>query len=125
MRRVKLVDNLGEVFDAVGIENALLVGRAVFRQFVVDVEEVNGYFIVLLAEHSGHSQRVAAIVSGTCKDNHGLLRVPFGGDGSRQRFGCALHQVNGADRLMLHRVMVEFVYLIAGKNLHLGTKIQK
>ena len=125
MRRVKLVDNLREVLDAVSVKDALLVGCAVFRQFVVDIEEINRYLVTLLTEHPGYCQRITAIVSGTGKDNHGLLTVPFRGDGSRQCFGCAFHQIYGADRLVLHGVMVEFVYLIAGKNLHLGTKIQK
>ena len=108
-----------------GVLDAPLVGGAVLRKFVADVEKIDGDLIVLLTQHAGHSQRITAIIARSREDDHGLLIVPFRSDGARQGFGCAFHEIDGANGFMLHGIMVKFVDLIAGKNLHLGTKIQK
>ena len=112
--RVEFVGHFHEFLYLAAFAESLLVDGAVFREFVGGVEQVNRNLVVLVAQHTGHCQRIAAIVSRSGEYHHRLLVVPHRGDGARQRLGCAFHKVDGAYRFVLHRIMVQIVDLIAG-----------
>jgi len=83
------------------------------------------YTIIMLAEQPCHSQSIAAIIARTGKNNHRFSTAPPRSNGLRESLSRTLHQINGTNWLVFHRVMIQFFYLLTGEDLHLGTKIQK
>ena len=59
------------------------------------VEEDHFHRIMFQEQHAGHSQGVAAVVSGTGKDNHAAGFVPTPADGVSNQAGRFFHQVDG------------------------------
>ena len=118
LRRVQVSDNLSK-FHSLCIQQTLLVGKTVCRQFVLYIKEVYTYIISILAEHSRHSKRIAAVISRTGENNYWSAVRPFLFYGACQRFGCTFHQVERTDRFVLNGVFIQLMNLSACENLHI------
>ena len=120
--RVKLLGHLCQLaFLLVG--QPFLVCGTVFRQVSADIEQVGAHLVAQVAEHTGYGQRIAAIVSGSCKRNDGYRSVPSGADGACQCRSSSLHQVDGLDGLVLYCVFVKLMYLSTCQYFHCDAKL--
>ncbi len=88
---IKVQCDLREMTDFLGVDKPLLVSGTIFRQLIVDIEQVHAYLIMVFGQHTSHGQCVTAIVSRTGKDHHGRTVGPLIHDGTGQSFGGSLH----------------------------------
>ncbi len=120
---VEVEGHLGEVAHALAIDEALFVGGAVVRKFVVNVEEIHTDLVVLFCQKSCHGQGVASVVAGSGKDYHGRAVGPLVHDGACDGFCSSLHQVDRLDGLVRNGIVVKLVNLSSGENLHITAKL--
>ena len=118
LRRVELVGHLHKVFHFAAIGQPLLVGLAIFRQFVVDIEKIGAHIVVLLGQQTCRGQGIAAVVAGSGKNHDGGVNRKAVGNGTRDGLGGAFHQVNRTDGLVLYGVLVQLTNLGTCQNLH-------
>jgi len=116
--RVKLAYDLRETLDALAFLHALLVFCAFFGEIVVGVEQIDRHGVSFLCQHARYGEGVAAVVARSGKYDDRSEGGPCVCDGQCDGLGRALHQVDGADRLMLDGILVEFVNLCTCKNFH-------
>ena len=105
-RRVEVHHNLRKGLDALTIHHPLLVRGAVVRQFTVNVEEKHRHLIASLGHQTGHSQRIAAVVSWASKHHERRSVVPFFSQDAHNGLGRTFHQVDACHGLVFNRKLV-------------------
>ena len=113
-----LMDNLDEIGDMLVFHRTALVLGTVVRKRSFDVEQIDGNCITPVGKHPRDCKGIATIVAWTSKDHHRSESGPSVGDCLSDCCGGTLHQVDGANGLMINGIFVELVNLCAIKYLH-------
>ena len=119
------MDDLDEVGYTFVLHHTAFVFCTLIGKCTLDVEQINRYSVSLVGKHSGYGKGIAAIVARTSKDHHRSESGPCIGDSLGDCRGGALHQVDGANGLMINGIFVELANLSAIKYLHTNAKLQK
>ena len=118
-RRVEVERHLDEVLYAATVAQTFFVDGAFVRKLVMDIKQVDGNSVALLAQHTGNGQGIATVVAGTGKHDHGRTRVPPLGDDAGHSLGGTLHEVYRPNGLVLYGISIQLMYLSTCKNLHI------